>query len=399
MEEVNLDLNFGPEPEASLEPATSNVAAGLSDVANEPFNRDSESLRRLRTRLRSSFRRNNSLPALAEFRNPMIESSQLIISSANGAALTAGGERDSEEDSNKCENGSKVMEEEDCVREEKSVGSKGSFYDCYICMDLSKEPVVTNCGHLYCWPCLYRWLEVSVAKECPVCKGEISVKTLTPIYGRGGKIKTESEEVSDTTNKKKIPSRPQARRVERVRRSTLQRPGYVGSEIINRFMTSRRVRAEHNQSSAAVVAPVYEEGSETMSAMSIWREMLRGRTARNQERNNVASVEDRESVSSILGVMNSESQADTAAEIDSMVTVSSSSVGRPHENEQRVALAEWLRRVPAKYMGFSRESSNLSGDEVFFITLIRIQKTARLLLKTHVMYRNISLYSRNCDLY
>ena len=32
----------------------------------------------------------------------------------------------------------------------------------------------------------------------------------------------------------------------------------------------------------------------------------------------------------------------------------------------KVALAEWLRRVPAKYMGFPRESSNLSGDELFF---------------------------------
>lgn len=31
-----------------------------------------------------------------------------------------------------------------------------------------------------------------------------------------------------------------------------------------------------------------------------------------------------------------------------------------------VALAEWLRRVPAKYMGFPRESSNLSGDVYFF---------------------------------
>nr|GMC67515.1 transmembrane protein, putative [Ipomoea batatas] len=30
--------------------------------------------------------------------------------------------------------------------------------------------------------------------------------------------------------------------------------------------------------------------------------------------------------------------------------------------QQVVALAEWLRRVPAKYMGFPRESSNLSGD-------------------------------------
>lgn len=73
--------------------------------------------------------------------------------------------------------------------------------------------------------------------------------------------------------------------------------------------------------------------------MSIWREILRPRTARNQEGNNIASVgvEDRESVSSIIGVMYSESQVDTAgAEIDSMVTVSSS-VGRPHENGSRVS--------------------------------------------------------------
>ena len=35
-------------------------------------------------------------------------------------------------------------------------------------------------------------------------------------------------------------------------------------------------------------------------------------------------------------------------------------------NEQQVALAEWLRRVPAKYMGSARESSNLSGD-VYFV--------------------------------
>ncbi|GAB4834178.1 hypothetical protein Ancab_032443 [Ancistrocladus abbreviatus] len=35
--------------------------------------------------------------------------------------------------------------------------------------------------------------------------------------------------------------------------------------------------------------------------------------------------------------------------------------GTPHQ----VALAEWLRRVPAKYMGFPRESSNLSGDDTF----------------------------------
>jgi hypothetical protein len=34
------------------------------------------------------------------------------------------------------------------------------------------------------------------------------------------------------------------------------------------------------------------------------------------------------------------------------------------------ALAEWLRRVPAKYMGFPRESSNLSGVVPLFLVLL-----------------------------
>lgn len=34
-------------------------------------------------------------------------------------------------------------------------GSGGAF-DCNVCYDVAREPVVTLCGHLYCWPCLYR---------------------------------------------------------------------------------------------------------------------------------------------------------------------------------------------------------------------------------------------------
>ena len=33
---------------------------------------------------------------------------------------------------------------------------EASAFECNICLSLSREPVVTLCGHLYCWPCLYR---------------------------------------------------------------------------------------------------------------------------------------------------------------------------------------------------------------------------------------------------
>ncbi len=38
---------------------------------------------------------------------------------------------------------------------------------------------------------------------------------------------------------------------------------------------------------------------------------------------------------------------------------------------RQVVLAEWLRRVPTKYMGFPRESSNLSGDEFFTLKMYK----------------------------
>ncbi|KAJ7946979.1 E3 ubiquitin-protein ligase RMA1H1-like [Quillaja saponaria] len=72
-----------------------------------------------------------------------------------------------------------------------SENSKGCF-DCNICLEFAHEPVVTLCGHLYCWPCIYKWLHVqsdSLASDehpqCPVCKADISHTTMVPLYGRG----------------------------------------------------------------------------------------------------------------------------------------------------------------------------------------------------------------------
>ncbi|KAL2331709.1 hypothetical protein Fmac_019290 [Flemingia macrophylla] len=67
-----------------------------------------------------------------------------------------------------------------------------SGFDCNICLECVQDPVVTLCGHLYCWPCIYKWFNFcSVSSEneekhqCPVCKSEISESSLVPLYGRG----------------------------------------------------------------------------------------------------------------------------------------------------------------------------------------------------------------------
>lgn len=33
--------------------------------------------------------------------------------------------------------------------------SNSLMYECTICLENAKEPVVTKCGHIFCWPCLY----------------------------------------------------------------------------------------------------------------------------------------------------------------------------------------------------------------------------------------------------
>ena len=55
---------------------------------------------------------------------------------------------------------------------------------CPICLDQLQQPVVTPCGHVFCWPCITEWLRRG-QNECPCCHGLIQSGRLIPIYGHG----------------------------------------------------------------------------------------------------------------------------------------------------------------------------------------------------------------------
>ncbi|KAF8413889.1 hypothetical protein HHK36_001883 [Tetracentron sinense] len=107
--------------------------------------------------------------------------------------------------------------------------------DCNICLDFAQDPVVTLCGHLYCWPCIYKWLyfqSISTIsdqeQQCPVCKADISHTTLVPLYGRGQSLTQVEPECKGPHLGMAIPPRPPACGVDALMTtasSTASRPG------------------------------------------------------------------------------------------------------------------------------------------------------------------------------
>ncbi|KAF9609796.1 hypothetical protein IFM89_018593 [Coptis chinensis] len=91
-------------------------------------------------------------------------------------------------------------------------GGNDADFECNICFELAQDPIVTLCGHLYCWPCLYQWLHFhSRSQACPVCKAVIEEEKLVPLYGRG---KTQSDPRSRSVPGVDVPNRPAGQRPE-----------------------------------------------------------------------------------------------------------------------------------------------------------------------------------------
>lgn len=73
-----------------------------------------------------------------------------------------------------------------------------TLFECNICLDTASQPVITLCGHLFCWPwyvimvinSVYQWMQSrsSLCNTCPVCKSAIDTDKLIPIYTRGKNV-------------------------------------------------------------------------------------------------------------------------------------------------------------------------------------------------------------------
>lgn len=64
-------------------------------------------------------------------------------------------------------------------------------WHCPICSKSIVNPIVTECGHVFCWKCIKD--RINTSNECPVCKHIIEIQKIIPVYGQGIED-TESEQ-------------------------------------------------------------------------------------------------------------------------------------------------------------------------------------------------------------
>jgi E3 ubiquitin-protein ligase RNF5 len=98
------------------------------------------------------------------------------------------------------------------------------LFECNICLDTASQPVITLCGHLFCWACVYQWMisPTRLCNTCPVCKSVIEKEKLIPIYTRGGTNVDPRYFLFIKWFRTTIPERPQGQRTEAPRSEFFQ---------------------------------------------------------------------------------------------------------------------------------------------------------------------------------
>lgn len=83
-----------------------------------------------------------------------------------------------------------------------------AYDSCCICFD-GKEYVLTSCCHLFCLPCITRWIEIS--NTCPICRNEF--ETGVELYNLIGTVEDTIRAIKEVHKRKR---EQEAKRRERV---------------------------------------------------------------------------------------------------------------------------------------------------------------------------------------
>lgn len=266
-----------------------------------------------------------------------------------------------------------------------------SNFECNICLEMAREPVVTSCGHLFCWACLYRWLHVhSNTKECPVCKGEVTEMNITPIYGRGkGNADPTAENESKIGGEQgeKIPPRPRAHRIEGLRqRMRIGRP--VSRRLAEAIRSWQESRTQNENRGAAVgdgdghgdrrEAAPRDDGVENLLGAAADQILNRLRTAHRLQRE---GLEDRWQMQRRRNFPRAESRSNTNAPQNATATSSHLDVevrirGRGEDNwEGHQEITGLQRSTRARSERLAAVRARISSMEGFIDTLAARSRT------------------------
>ncbi|MCL7029666.1 hypothetical protein MKW94_000898 [Papaver nudicaule] len=146
-------------------------------------------------------------------------------------------------------------------------------FQCNICLDHAHEPVVTLCGHLYCWPCIYKWLHFQSSSngvseqqpQCPVCKADVSQSMLVPLYGRGYSLPRPEKDHNDKGSSIEIPSRPSAHGVHALITTSPTSDGTSGNHfrLQSQFQSNQQEQQHHPRFYNETLASFPTSGSAT----------------------------------------------------------------------------------------------------------------------------------------
>ena len=69
------------------------------------------------------------------------------------------------------------------ARKEAGRDEREGAFECNICLDVATDPVVTQCGHLYCWPCIYKYVRRARDASDPTRLGFLGDRSPPPKIG------------------------------------------------------------------------------------------------------------------------------------------------------------------------------------------------------------------------